>query len=287
MNHTRLARSKWEQVSYLAGGEGAPLLLLHGIPGSAYSWEGVGRRLTQSHRVIIPDLRGFGQSRPLESDFYMEAQAASLREFLGALGVEQLAIGAHDFGGPVALTLRRMYPELRITKLILSATNLFTDTYVPVPLRIANVPVLGKVFFKALAGNRIGLLLMYVAATRNKETYSKDAFERHLTPSGMDLTWRIFQRSLADLEENYRAIEETLSDVGEPTLILWGNDDPFFSLSVAEHTRGALRNATLKVYPGTGHFVPEERPEQVAQDVQAFLSEDSMTTSLQAGGGAA
>jgi pimeloyl-ACP methyl ester carboxylesterase len=100
---------------------------------------------------------------------------------------------------------------------------------------------------------------------------TKAAFDRHLTRSGVDLTRRIFQRSLADLKGNYGPIQDMLADLDQPTLVLWGNRDPVFSTAVAERTRSALRNATLKIYDNTGHFVPEERPDLVAQDIRSFF----------------
>lgn len=140
----QLQRLQQGPHSFLTSGEGEPLLLLHGIPGSALTWEQAGSLLSERFRVIIPDLRGFGRSEALVGDFYMEAQAHSLYEFLNGLGIQRLSIGAHDFGGPVAFTLMRLFPDLYVRTLIVSATNLFTDTYIPPPLRLAAVPVLGN-----------------------------------------------------------------------------------------------------------------------------------------------
>ena len=257
--------------SFLTSGEGEPLLLLHGIPGSAYTWEQAGSLLAEHFRVIIPDLRGFGQSEAPVDDYYMEAQAHSLHELLTGLGIRGLSIGAHDFGGPVAFTLMRLYPELDVRAVVVSATNLFTDTYIPPPLRLAAVPLLGSLLFRAAAGNRAGLRMMYLAATRNKSAAPWSSFRRHLTSSGISLTRRIFQRSLADLRGNYEGIERMLPSMTQPALVLWGDRDPFFGRAVGERTHRALRGSSLKVYPETGHFVPEERPMEVARDIQTFL----------------
>lgn len=272
VSEAALARAQAGPISYLAGGDGPPLLLLHGIPGSALAWGRVGAQLAAHYRVIIPDLLGFGASAPPRGDYYMEAQALALRQLLADLQVRELFLGAHDFGGPVALTLMRLCPELKVRALVLSSTNLFTDTFVPPPLRLAGVPGLGAAAFRAMAGTRLGLRLMYAAATRRKAEASWSQFSRHLTPSGIDLTWRIFQRSLADLRGNYQAVQDSLPGLTLPTLILWGSDDPFFAVSVARRSQRAIAGAALQVYAGTGHFVPEERPEQVAADIGRFLA---------------
>jgi pimeloyl-ACP methyl ester carboxylesterase len=143
-----LSRKKEGPVSFFTGGEGDPLLLLHGIPGSAYSWEEVGSHLSAHFKVIIPDLLGFGESDLPTNDYYMESQARAIKGLLDCLGISKLFLAGHDFGGPVALTLMRLFPELEIRGLVLSDTNTFTDTYIPPPLRAASVPVLGTLFLK-------------------------------------------------------------------------------------------------------------------------------------------
>ena len=270
MTHT-LTRRKAGSLSYLEGGTGQPILFLHGIPGSAWAWAAVGEQLTTHYRVIIPDLAGFGHSDPPVGDFYLDAQAAAIRQLLGELGIDSLCLAGHDFGGPVAITLLRLFPDLHVSKLVLSATNLFTDTYVPPPLRLARVPLLNRLFFKAMAGNRLGLGMMYLAATHQKGDATWTKYARHLTPSGMNLTSRIFQRSLADLKGNYQPIEEMLPKLSMPMLVLWGTHDPFFAVAVGERTQRAISNATLQVYEQTGHFVPEERPAWVARDLLTFF----------------
>ncbi len=267
-----LQRHKAGEVSFLRGGEGQTFLFLHGIPGSAFAWEKTGELLTDHYQVIIPDLLGFGQSDMPKDDYYMEFQAKVLRQLLVELGVRSLYIGGHDFGGPVAITLMRLFPDLTINGLVLSATNMFTDTYVPPPLRVANIPILNTLVFKAMVGNRIGLRMMYLAATKEKAEASWEQFNRHLTPSGIDFTRRIFQRSLADLRANYQAVEGMLSRIACPTLILWGANDPFFATPVGERTRNAIPGAMLRIYEHTGHFVPEEQPAHVARDIMEYFA---------------
>lgn len=271
-----LARHKQQGTNFLVGGEGEPFVLLHGIPGSALTWKAVGELLSDHYRVVLPDLSGFGNSDPPDGDYYMEAQAAHVKRLLDRLGIKEFYLGGHDFGGPVALTLIRLYPELKIKGLVLSATNVFTDTYVPMPLRAARIPVLGTLLFKLVVGNRVGLRMMYLGATANKKEASRARFKQHLTPSGVDLTRRIFQHSLANLEHNYQAIEDSLANLTIPTLVLWGGQDPFFGRPVGHRTHQAIQNSVLKVYEHTGHFVPEENPDLVARDIASFFENESV-----------
>jgi len=265
-----LQRRKSGPVSFLYGGEGEPILLLHGIPGSAHAWESVGLHLADHFRVIIPDMLGFGKSELPSGDYYMETQATAVKRLLDSLAISALFLGGHDFGGPVALTLMRLFPELTIRGLVLSDTNTFTDTYVPPPLRMASIPGLNTLLFKVIAGNRIGMRMMYLAATKQKSEVRWPMFRRHMTPGGMEYTRRIFQRSLADLKTNYQAVEAMLPNINMRTLILWGDSDPFVATSVGERMQRSIPGSSLKIYQHTGHFVPEEQPVRVARDIIQF-----------------
>lgn len=266
-----LKRHEERGISFITGGVGEPFLLLHGIPGSALSWKAVGELLACRYRIIIPDLAGFGRSKSPGDDYYMEAQAKVIKNVLDGLGVGELYLGGHDYGGPVGLTLMHMYPEVSVKGLVLSATNVLTDTHVPLPLRVARVPLLNTIFFKMMAGNRAGTRMLYTNATVQKKQASWERFQRHLTPSALDLTRRIFQRSLADLKANYQAVEDSLAQIVAPTLVIWGADDPFFGIHAGERTHRAIHGSVLKVYERTGHFVPEERPYLLAQDIMTFF----------------
>jgi haloalkane dehalogenase len=270
-----LDRQTENGTSYLTAGEGSPVVFLHGIPGSAFTWESVATSMQEQYQVIVPDLRGFGQSDPPVGDYYMEGQARAIKELLEALSVEELTLVTHDFGGPVGLTMMRLFPELDVQEVVLSSTNLFTDTYVPPPLRVAKIPLLNTLFFQMMVGNRFGLRMLYRGSVKQKETAPWSQFQRHLTPSGMRFTRRIFQRSLADLEANYGPIERMLPDIRSRTLVLWGDSDPFFSTGVAERARSAIPDAELTVFDETGHFVPEERPEEAATTILTHLRSES------------
>ena len=165
----RLHRRRGAGLSFLMGGDGDPLLLLHGIPGSSQSWQKVGVKVASRFRVIIPDLMGFGASDPPGENFYLEEQAKAIGGLLSYLQIKSFYLGGHGFGAPVAVTLMRLYPELHVRGLVLSSGNLFTDTYVPLPLRLARVPGINNLLFWSMAGNRMGLRMLYESATQRSK----------------------------------------------------------------------------------------------------------------------
>ncbi|NDJ85940.1 MAG: alpha/beta hydrolase [Chloroflexi bacterium] len=267
-----MQRHNHNGMSYLRAGDGKPILMLHGIPGSAYAWQDVGLALAdQGYTVIIPDLMGLGESQATAPDFYMEDQAHALASLLKALDIGSCVLALHDFGGPVGVTLMRLYPELKVNALVITNTNLFTDTPVPLPLRVAAIPVLGKMFYDLAVGTRGGIRMLYRTALKQKETVPWSTFQRHLTPNGLRATSNTFHRSIRDLAGNYRAVEDKLPTLKMPTLVLWAEDDPLFAVDSGRRVAEQIPNASLKTYPHTGHFVPEEQPAQVTQDILRLL----------------
>lgn len=263
----RLHRRKVGGMSFLMGGDGSSLLLLHGAPGSAHTWLRVGSRLTTRFRVIIPDLMGFGASDAPAGGGDLEDQAQAVRQLLSHLRITHLYLGGHDFGGALALTLMRLYPELTLRGLVLASANLFTDSRLPLALRLAGAPGLGHLVAWGMAGNGLGLRMIYENAVRNKDDLPWRDFRRHRAVGGLRQTRRVFRRGLAQRRLRDAEVEAAMPHIHCPALVIWGDEDPYYAVAVGERLRATLPDAVLKVYAFTGHFVPEERPIETAEDI--------------------
>lgn len=276
-----LTRHRNGSLRYLRGGEGPPLLLLHGAPGSARSWLGAGRLLTSHYDVIVPDLQGFGASEPadnplhLDHALYVEAHADTVYHLLDHLKVDTLFLGGHNFGGLLALTLLRLFPDLSVRGLALASSAPFAKVNRPFLLRMAAVPLLGRAALWTAFGTRPGLRLLYRIAVQNRIAFPRPDFDRHLTPSSLRHTRRIFQRRLVGPNDPYRDAEVLLSELEIPTIVLWGDRDPLQTVDTAARLVEILPNATLSIFDNTGHFVPEERPEMTAWHMDDFFRAQS------------
>jgi pimeloyl-ACP methyl ester carboxylesterase len=215
---------------------------------------------------------GFGGSSSPVSDYYMETQARCLAELLMSLGVREIHLIAHDFGGPVSVLFSRLFPHLRIVKLVLMATNTFVDTPIPGPLRAARIPLVGRLIIKILAGTEFGFRQIYQNGVKNKEQFSWADFSVHISRRNLYYTYRIFHRSLASLEHNYAGVQKHLKMISSPVLVVWGDSDPFFPVSVGVRLRDEIMDASMLTYNNTGHFIPEERSEQLARDLDQFFA---------------
>ncbi len=139
------------QVGYKQIGEGKPVLLLHGIPGSSKCWDPVTEILKAKSRLIVPALLGFGKSSRSEDidELWTVNQSNCVKQIADDLGIEKINVVGHDYGGPVALTMLAKNPGL-IEKLVLISSNTFVDTPIPFPLSGIFWPIIGRAWSKFL-----------------------------------------------------------------------------------------------------------------------------------------
>lgn len=284
MVETRRVRAGVREVAVDVYGRYGPwVLLLHGIPGWRGTFRGVAERLAPDHRVAVPDLLGFGDSDPAPRGAHADLQADMVIGLLDALGVPSAHLVGFDYGGPIAL-LTYSSAEARVSSLTLAATNVFADARIPLPLKIAKVPLAGDVAFR-LAFSRPGLLALWRVATCDREAFPLSRYLGALRSSqGVTSTQRVFLESLRYMRPRYHQVEEALPLVDVPRTVVWGDRDPFFPVEAGERTADALA-ARFVLLEGCGHFVPEERPEELADEVRRLTRQVTLAELEETGPG--
>ncbi len=255
-------------ISYRRFGAGYPLLLLHGIPGSSAAWEQVSALLRGDFDVLLPDLIGFGGSRRSDDprELHADGQAGALLDLLDELAVPSVAIAAHDFGGPVALAMHAKQAA-RVSHLALYSSNTFADTPIPFPLSLAAHPRIGPLASRLLFSRPSLRAMLSFGQGRPRRPVNAN----NLGDDGQVRSTRIiFSESLARIAELYGPIQRHLGNVAIPRSVGWGTDDPFFPVGQGLRTAQAM-GAPLVRFPGAGHFLPEERPAEVAAEIAALL----------------
>ena len=188
---------------------------------------------------------------------------------LEELSIDRMALVGHDFGGPVAAHLLAMAPE-RVVALALFATNAFPDTPIPFPLSLLNVPVLGFMAERVLFSRPSLAMMVRRGVGRPKpnldlRTYLGDSHQQAAIAT-------IFSSSLRRLRELYAPVEAALASARVPALVGWGDRDPFFPVATGRRTAALIPGARFRLYEGAGHFLPEERPHEVAGDLAELLA---------------
>lgn len=253
----------------VSGRVGDPaVFLIHGIPGWRGTWREVAARLCSRAQVFAPDLAGFGQSSTAPSGFHACDHADVLIDLAGRLGLPRVHVVGFDFGGPTAVLMAARAPRL-VASLTLAATNVLTDTPIPLPLQLVRPPVVGDLFARLFFG-RTGLSMMWRAAAVRRDRFAFREYREALRfAQGVLSTREIFQASLRDLPGLYGPIEAALAKVDVPCTVAWGERDPFFPIEVGERTARRIPRATFSVLRGCGHFLPNEDPDGVARLIQA------------------
>ena len=247
-----------------SGGDGVPLLLLHGIPGYSGAWDKVMSKLPIGYRPIVPDLLGFGGSaRPTEGiDLHAAAQAEGLALLLDQLGIEKTIVVGHDFGGPVALWLTRLRPGL-VTHLGLVAVNVMPDTPIPPPLNLVRMPFIGKIIESFLMSPASLRMMIGRGVDRPKPEIDRVSYVGDKLQARAIRT--IFAMSLRNLRELYTPTQTAVAALEIPIFVAWGDRDPFFKVEEGQRIADESAGATFTVFKGAGHFLPEERPHELAE----------------------
>ena len=272
------------------GGDGPPLLLLHGFPETHLMWHPVARRLAGSHTVVAADLPGYGASfrpapAPDHAPHAKRALAEDLVAAMAALGHDTFAVAAHDRGGRVAYRMALDHPQA-VTRLAVldivptgeiwrRADDTFANGYwhwsflsqaAPLPERM----ILGDPAGFWLAIRRMGI---------------KEGDERY--PDEVVEAYRAQIQDPATVEaicEDYRAgatMDRALDDEDRgartipcPTRALWGGAGalPYFYEDPLELWRPLAPEITGRAVAGASHFLVEDEPGEVAQDLAGFLA---------------
>ena len=258
-------------LSFREFGSGPPVVLVHGIPGSGASWLEVARCLASRHRVLVPDLRGFGAEggRPPVTELRADSQAEALAALLDHLDVRAATVVGHDFGGPVALHLLALRPDL-VGALALASTNAFADTAIPFPLSTVTWPAGGRAASRLLFCRPALRMLLRQMVGRPRVRLCARSY---VGDAGQARAIRlIFTDALAHLADRYGPVEAALRSAAVPAAVMWGDHDPFFPLDHGRRTATTL-GCELHVLDGAGHALPSERPEEVAAVIAALAAQ--------------
>jgi pimeloyl-ACP methyl ester carboxylesterase len=274
-------------LHYFCGGNGPPLVLVHGLGSSAtvefyYNLE----PLAKHHRVFAIDLPGFGRSDKPVLAYTIDLFVRAVSDLMASEGIERAAVMGVSMGGRVALGLALDSPE-KVERLVL------VDALgVGVPRRVLSYSILltrglGEL---TLRGTARALRQMNPAVIRRFWGW----YLRR--PNRMDTIWtdeRIAKHGSLLARPEYRAaylsalrsiagmrqlrtgvvVEDRLPELRMPTLLIWGRHDHIFPASHAQAAMERIPNGRLEVFDDSGHTPQMEEPERFNRLVLDFLRE--------------
>ncbi|HLM00606.1 MAG TPA: alpha/beta fold hydrolase [Pyrinomonadaceae bacterium] len=238
--------------------EGKPVILIHGITDSWFSWSRVLPLLDKKHRVYAVDLRGHGDTDRPERGYAMKDFAADVVAFMDAMKIKKAAVVGHSMGSFVAMQTALDAPE-RVGKLLImgTATTARNDVTVDLQKEFENLrdPVDEK-------------FVRDFQVSTSSETVPQEFIDGVVRQS-MKLPARVWKAALAGvMAEDYKP---RLGKIKAPTLIIWGENENIFPRPEQDILKAKITNSTLKIYPKTGHSPQWEYPEIFARDLSEFL----------------
>jgi non-heme chloroperoxidase len=237
---------------------GRPVILIHGITDSWFSFSRVLPGISKAHRVYALDLRGHGDSERPADGYSPGDMAADVIAFMDALGIRRATLVGHSMGSFVAQRAALAAPE-RIAGLVLigSATSVRSKVTLELQQAMASLPDTVPADFAR----------EFQASTVHQPV--PEEFLTRVVAESRKVPARVWRASLAGLLETERFSGLGASRI--PALIIWGDRDGMFPRSEQDALLAALPNARLEVYRETGHSPNWERPQELVRDLERFL----------------
>ena len=255
------------QMAYTDVGEGEPVLLLHGIPTWSFLYADVIPLLEPHCRVIAPDFLGHGWSdRRDRFDRSLIAQTDAVLALLDELGIERVTVVGHDTGGGVALILAIDHPE-RVARLVLS--NVVGYNSWP----IGDMVALSDPSWREKSVSEV---VDFVAEGLADGIHNADrltpAFREGIVAPYADEEGKIsLIRNASALNTNHTmALVDRHAEITAPTLVLWGQHDPWQTIVDGERLAEEIPDAQL-VRVEASHWIPQDAPVEFAERIVSFL----------------
>src|SRR5919109_3261213 len=274
------------QMHYVIGGQGDPVVLIHGWPETWYAWHKVTPALAKDYTVIAPDLRGLGDSSKPPTGYDGKTLAEDIHQLVTQLGFKTIFLVGHDIGTQVAYSYAAAHPT-EVERL--AVMELTIPGFVP-PGRM---PLWWVIFHQTpdvpealVQGKEMMYLswffhnLAYNPAAITQESIN-EYVSHYSAPGGMHAGFEHYKAFPQDAiqNENYSKTKLTM-----PVLALGGGYIPTFGGNITMPTviygiKILAQNVQGVTVPNSGHFIPEEQPDVVVKLLSNFFSGNSTTSS--------
>ena len=253
------------QLAYTDAGLGLPVVLLHGYPFNRTLWNEQVSALSNSYRVITPDLRGLGESDSLPGATTMNRMAQDVAALLDHLEISRAVIGGLSMGGYVALAFYKRFPS-RVRALILADTRAQADTEEGKQTRHQQAE-------KALAEGMAGIADSMLPKLLTPDTVSK---RPELVKRVRDMMLKTKPEGAAGALLGMAERDDQtalLSQISCPVLILVGQEDPITPVQDSEKMQREIAGSRLVVIENASHVSNLERTEQFNEELTRFLKQ--------------
>ena len=257
------------QAHLIDAGSGPAVLMVHGSQAWAYAWRFQIPVLADAgYRAIAVDLPGEGYSQADETfDYSIPGMSDFLSQVLDHFNLPSAVLMASSAGGLPVLDFAIRHPE-RIDGLVLASTCGVSHR-LPLLWRMARVPALGEAMGWFLSEGIVRQNLREAMVDPN--SFDEKDVKAYYQPLTRPEAWKTNLKIERSWDPSF--VEENISRIRCPALIVWGEKDPWHPVDMAQEFARRLQRADVKILPGCGHLPHEEQPQEFNRLLLAFLSE--------------
>ncbi len=251
------------QLAYDRRGKGTPLVLLHGYPLDHHLWDEIAPLLEDTFDLILPDLRGFGESSTVDSFYAMEDFASDIAGLLDQLGIQKAAIAGHSMGGYVALAFARLFPG-RVRGLGLVASQAAADSSERKDGRYKSAAEVGDKGISSV----VETMAPKFTADKKLQSFARQSMERQQPAAYIGALKAMAERvdSMPFLSSLRHALPGSRGSAFPfPVVLIHGDADQLIPIDRAREVKAALPQAHFVEIRGAGHMPMMEDKEKTAQ----------------------
>jgi len=280
--HQKWLTVQGRPVNVLDVGEGPALVLIHGHSGCWQHWLEQIPVFMKTHRVIAPDLPGFGRSEMPADGISMTTYATIVEDICAQLDAGPACVVGNSMGGFVGAELAIQHPA-RVERLVLVAAAGMSAKYIGLPSEFIRHPgpaAAGRVLF-AMLGTPEPVARQIASRPRGRQ-FALGFVCRHPQELHPAMVYELIRgagrkggapASIAIMEYDF---SDRVPEIACPTLIVWGDRDYIVPIASARSYVDAIEDATMVVYEDTGHVPMIERPARFNADLAAFVRDDRL-----------
>jgi pimeloyl-ACP methyl ester carboxylesterase len=256
-------------LHYEQDGWGPPLVFLHGLGISSYLWRAITPAFTYGHTIYTLDLMGFGSSeKPQNVTYNLNTYVEQLDKFLENFHLGSSTLVGHGLGALIATRYTMHHPD-KVKNLVLMDVPL-SAVPLPLSLRLLQVRLLGEM----LVGEWFLTHLLH-SGVENPSLWRESDLNAYLQPYHDDPgAWRALLKCLRECRIEPTGAQEIQPDLGTlhlPILLVWGGNDDMVPITSGRALHAQVPRARMQVILKSGHYIQEDRPEEVRAVLKTFL----------------
>lgn len=260
---------------YLEGGNSNAevILFVHGFAADKDTWPIYTKHFYKRFRVVIPDLPGFGENvKDLNRDYGIASQTDGLVKFLQAIGIEKCHIVGNSMGGHISLNFAAKFPQHLHSLTLINNAGIMLDQKSDIALAV-------EAGENPLEMKSVDDVPRQIALVMHKPVYLPGFIKRAMYQHAQrekPLLDKIFWQTVAETEA--MAMNDSLSSITVPTLILWGRHDRIIDVSTAHILNEGISNSECVIIEQAGHVPMAEKPAITARHNIEFIEQLSSST---------